>query len=231
MYVIAISFANGTPVGKIKDSAADAYAGLQLYHVLEERRLAMNPPPDRPRHAELGLPIPIPPTPEVPDVDVDAPVSVDAPGPLSDDSSSEFSDDSIEEAMQELANMPSATISGQQAALTTPTTQTTVARDPRIEAAEAKVTQRRSQRRLLASPSALRTFYIWQANDDLSPSGVAALLRDPPLQTGTVIGYILDAILAEKLVFPKARLREEVLSLLHPTLAGGKYRSIVQQCE
>lgn len=184
----------------------------------------MNPPPDRPRHAELGLPIPIPPTPAVSDVEVEAPVS------LSDDSSAEFSDDSIEEVMQELANTHSTTISGQQAAPATPTIQAAVARDPRIEAAEAKVTQRRSQRRLLASPSALRTFYIWQANDDLSPSDVAALLRDPPLQTGTVIGYILDAILAEKLVFPKDRLREEVLSLLHPTLAGGKYRSIVQQC-
>ncbi|KAH6686303.1 ribonuclease H-like domain-containing protein [Plectosphaerella plurivora] len=38
-------------------SASDAYAGLQLYHVLDEMRQAMKPTPPRPHHLELNLPI------------------------------------------------------------------------------------------------------------------------------------------------------------------------------
>ncbi|KAM3466763.1 hypothetical protein MY5147_008958 [Beauveria neobassiana] len=228
-------------------SAADAYAGLQLYHVLEERRLAMDPPPDRPRHAELRLPIPIPPTPVVSDVESD----VDSDLESVKDSSSEFSDDSIEETMLELAMAessliaesssiaarpsPSAATATAAAAVTAAAqTQTqTPTRDARIVAAEAEMARLQASRargRLLARPSALRTFYLWQANDDLAPADVARLLREPPLQTGTVIGYILDAIKAEKLAFPKERLRREVLSILHPTLAGGKYRAVVERC-
>ncbi|KAM3540714.1 hypothetical protein ARSEF1564_006396 [Beauveria bassiana] len=220
-------------------SAADAYAGLQLYHVLEERRLAMDPPPDRPRHAELRLPIPIPPTPVVSDVESD----VDSDLESVKDSSSEFSDDSIEETMLELAMAESSLIaeSSSIAARPSPSAATAAAqtqtqtptRDARIVAAEAEMARLQASRargRLLARPSALRTFYLWQANDDLAPADVARLLREPPLQTGTVIGYILDAIKAEKLAFPKERLRREVLSILHPTLAGGKYRAVVERC-
>ncbi|KAM3514941.1 hypothetical protein MY11210_001419 [Beauveria gryllotalpidicola] len=214
-------------------SAADAYASLQLYHVLEERRLAMDPPPDRPRHAELRLPIPIPPMPVVSGVESD----VDSDIESVKDPSSEFSDDSIEETMLELA-MAESSLTAESSPIAAPSPATaaqtqTATLDARIVAAEAKMAQLQASRargRLLARPSALRTFYLWQANDDLAPADVARLLREPPLQTGTVIGYILDAIQAEKLAFPRERLRREVLSLLHPTLAGGKYRAVVERC-
>ncbi|XWW95640.1 hypothetical protein V2A60_003606 [Cordyceps javanica] len=209
-------------------SAADAYAGLQLFHVLEERRRAMDPTPDRPRHAELGLPIPIPPTPVVSDAESDVDSDLES---VEGSIGSDFSDGSIEEAMLELAVAATSASTAQSCARTA--NDQTAARDVRVEAAEARVAQRRSTRpggRLLATPSSLRAFYIWQTNDDLTPADVAGLLRDPPLQTGTVITYILDAILAERLEYPKARLRREVLSLLHPTLAGGKYRAVVNQC-
>ncbi|KAG6050676.1 hypothetical protein E4U17_006406 [Claviceps sp. LM77 group G4] len=39
-------------------SASDAYAGVQLYHVLEEKRKSLDPCPERPYHVELDLPIP-----------------------------------------------------------------------------------------------------------------------------------------------------------------------------
>ncbi|KAG5942686.1 hypothetical protein E4U60_007146 [Claviceps pazoutovae] len=39
-------------------SASDAYAGIQLFHVLEEKRKSLDPCPERPHHAELDLPIP-----------------------------------------------------------------------------------------------------------------------------------------------------------------------------
>lgn len=173
----------------------------------------MDPPPERPCHAELRQPIPIPPTPVVSDVESELDSDIESV----QDSESEFSDASIEEVMQELVVAEAA-----------------AARDTMIAAADAKIAQRRASRpdnRLFASPSALRTFYLWQANDNLSPADVAKLLRDPPLQIGTVIGYILDAIKAEKLTFPTDRLQKEVLSLLHPTLASGKYSAIVKQCE
>lgn len=180
----------------------------------------MDPPPDGPRHAELGLPIPIPPTPEVSDVESDAEA-------LRSDASSEFSDGSIEEVMLELAATQEADAAGKTAAQSAETT----VRDTKMEAAEAKIKQLRASRPLRAPPSALRAFYVWQADDELPPVEVAKLLRDPPLQTGTVIGYILDAIRGEKLDFPKDRLQKEVLSLLHPALASGKYRDIVKQCQ
>ncbi|KAG6034881.1 hypothetical protein E4U19_005327 [Claviceps sp. Clav32 group G5] len=39
-------------------SASDAYASVQLYHVLEEKRKSLDPCPERPYHVELDLPIP-----------------------------------------------------------------------------------------------------------------------------------------------------------------------------
>ncbi|ATY59870.1 3 -5 exonuclease helicase (Wrn) [Cordyceps militaris] len=210
-------------------SAADAYAGLQLYHVLEERRLAMDPPPEPPRYAELGFPIPIPSTPVVSDIESD----VDSDPESVEDAGSECSDGSIEAAMQELASAETLPTTTQSTPALTAHAPTSV-RDARVKAAEAELAQLRAAhpgRRLRATPSSLRAFYVWQANDDLTPADVARLLRDPPLQTSTVLGYIMDAILAEKLAFPKQRLQTQVLSLLHPTLANGKYRAVVKQCE
>ncbi|KAG5921972.1 hypothetical protein E4U61_005975 [Claviceps capensis] len=40
-------------------SASDAYAGIQLFHVLEEKRKSLDPCPERPHHVELDLPIPL----------------------------------------------------------------------------------------------------------------------------------------------------------------------------
>ncbi|KAK4071503.1 uncharacterized protein Triagg1_6164 [Trichoderma aggressivum f. europaeum] len=50
---------------QINYAASDAYAGLQLYYVLEEKRKALVPCPPRPHHAELRLPIPLPAPPAV----------------------------------------------------------------------------------------------------------------------------------------------------------------------
>lgn len=180
----------------------------------------MDPAPERPSHAELGLPIPIPPTPVVSDVEDLS----DAESLSAESMSDSDSDESLDEPVQQSISTRSSTSSSKPQP----------PRDPRIVAAEAQVLQRRKSRpagRLAAGPSALRTFYLWEANDDLSPDDVAKLLRDPPLQVGTVIGYILDSIRAEKLAFPKERLKREVLSRLHSALATGKYRDIVEQCE
>ncbi|KAK8186971.1 ribonuclease H-like domain-containing protein [Phyllosticta capitalensis] len=43
---------------QIDYAAADAYAGLMLYHVMNEKRKMMRPTPAHPPFAELGLPVP-----------------------------------------------------------------------------------------------------------------------------------------------------------------------------
>ncbi|KAL8803207.1 MAG: hypothetical protein Q9182_003308 [Xanthomendoza sp. 2 TL-2023] len=42
---------------QIHYAASDSYAGFQLYHVLNNKRLTLSPTPPLPAHAELGLPI------------------------------------------------------------------------------------------------------------------------------------------------------------------------------
>ncbi|KAK8173214.1 ribonuclease H-like domain-containing protein, partial [Phyllosticta citrichinensis] len=44
-------------LAQIDYAAADAYAGLALYHIMNEKRKQMRPTPPHPRFAELGLPI------------------------------------------------------------------------------------------------------------------------------------------------------------------------------
>lgn len=106
------------------------------------------------------------------------------------------------------------------------------AKDARISAAEDRmgVYYRSSPRKVVsASPSRLRAYYLWHDNGDLQPDSIARLLRDPPLKTNTVVTYILDAIVAEKLPYDKSRLHQELLSLLQPSALGmSKYRSLAQ---
>ncbi len=160
----------------------------------------LDPQPELPHHAELGLPIPLP----------------RLPTPTSSDSEEE-------ESMSDPGSPVARTRGGKTAA---------PPRDARIVAAEVEATKHRASRagKPCAAPSALRSYYIWTGNADLDPSSIAKLLRDPPLQTGTVICYILDSILIGKLPYSKARLQKEVLSLLHAKLASGRYQGIVQAC-
>lgn len=72
---------------------------------------------------------------------------------------------------------------------------------------------------------------MWHANDGLGPEAIAALLRDPPLKVQTVVAYILDAIAAEGLPYCAPRLRAELMPLLLPRLAAGRYRRLARACE
>lgn len=106
-------------------------------------------------------------------------------------------------------------------------------RDARIVAAELKMTKYRSSKKtgIFAGPSALRAYYLWHGNNDLDPESIAKLLRDPPLQTNTVVTYILDSVKSERLPYNKVRMTA-VLSLLHPNVASGpKYQSLFKECQ
>jgi acid phosphatase family membrane protein YuiD len=55
-------------------------------------------------------------------------------------------------------------------------------------------------------------------------------LRDVPLQTTTVINYILEAARAEKLPFEKERLRA-VLGELPKEVVAARYKTLMKACE
>ncbi|KAL8344622.1 hypothetical protein RB601_004912 [Gaeumannomyces tritici] len=73
-------------------------------------------------------------------------------------------------------------------------------------------------RRPRAPKAALRAYRVWLDNPDLDPPAVAALVRDPPLQPDAVLGYILEAVRAERLPYDRGRLCAEVLDRAPPSL-------------
>lgn len=179
---------------------------------MDEKRKALEPSPPRPHHAELGLPIPIP---EVP----------------SDESAG---DDGVAPEPAAAAESSPVTPRRKLKVQKSTTSRSVDKRDARITTAELKAKTYRSSKRttVSTSPSALRAYYIWHGHDDLKPEAVAKLLRDPPLQTNTVITYILDAIAAEKLPYSRQRLKFEILSLLRPAAASSKkYKTLVADCQ
>lgn len=102
--------------------------------------------------------------------------------------------------------------------------------DARITAADLRVKEHHATTaRRAVKPSALRAYYVWHDND-LNPAGVASLLRTPPLQTNTIVSYILDAVVTEKLPYSKTRMSSEVLCLVHPSATKGRYQKLAADC-
>lgn len=201
-------------------SASDAYAGIQLYHVLETQRKELQPCPERPYHLELRLRIPV----AKPPVDTVTAAAAAPEDQLSHDSGPSSASDAAAQNLPPIAS-PTPTLCT--------STSLQSSRDVRVVAAEAKARDyMASKQNVSAKPSALRAYYIWHGNSELDPGAIARILRDPPLLTNTVVSYILDAIVAEKLPHDKGRLKREIVSLLHPTLkVGRKYGELVRSCE
>lgn len=79
--------------------------------------------------------------------------------------------------------------------------------------------------------SPLRAYYLWYNNEDLDAEDVARLLRDPPLATKTVVGYIIKAIQAEKLPYDREWLLKGVLEKLPAgELRSPRYRVLLNYC-
>lgn len=218
---------------RIIDSASDAYAGLQLYHVLEGEREKLDPRPPRPHFAEKGLKIQVA-------IAIDA-IDEDEAAPEPEPEITEEEEDSFFETMElpKGISEPSATTSDKPHAptvvsKTTPLRSQPQAKDPRLEAAELHLQTYRSQKKLplSAQPSALRAYYLWHSNSDLSPESAAKLLRDPPLQTNTVVSYILSSIVLEKLPYSKERLKAEVITCLAPTaFTSGRWKALIDEVQ
>ncbi|KAJ8126454.1 hypothetical protein O1611_g7185 [Lasiodiplodia mahajangana] len=193
-------------------SASDAYAGLHLYATLEHHRKQLDPCPPTPHHAELNIAIQL----------ADGVKVVDPEAMLGGDDSVPAKKPTPRSSAEDLAGaMKLVTIEDQEIktslvhkkkpAPTTPTPKPFAfvrPKDSRVEVAEDRVTSyRASHPRTRATFAHLRSYYLWHGYD-LSPTAIAQLLRDPPLKTITVVGYILCAIQFEKLPVDRDRLRE-----------------------
>ncbi|KAI2621667.1 ribonuclease H-like protein [Hypoxylon sp. NC1633] len=175
-------------------SASDAYAGLQLYATLEYHREQLDPSPPTPHHAELNLPIRLADGVELATNDDPA---VDA----------------TEETDLEAATAPKAR--------STTSKLPSGPKDSRVEIAEDRVAcYRAAHPGTHASVPQLRSYYMWH-EQGLEPETIARLLRNPPLKTNTVIGYVLTAVQLEKLPVDKERLRHEIAS----SMTGSALRS------
>ncbi|GJC81991.1 werner syndrome ATP-dependent helicase [Colletotrichum liriopes] len=207
-------------------SASDAYAGLQLYHILEEKREKLDPTPPRPYDAELNLPI------RLADGQFIAAVDDSAEAVDSDDrgTAAALSLKHVEAIKESLEVEPegggqSIAESIRAAPAVSPKRRQ---KDPRVVAADEQLAGYRATiKTLRATPSAVRSYYIWINNADLTPDAITKILRDPPLQTNTVVSYILEAIKLEKLPFDRKRLRNEILHLLPKEVLQGRYKALM----
>ncbi|GKT40713.1 white collar 1 protein [Colletotrichum spaethianum] len=207
-------------------SASDAYAGFQLYHVLEEKRESLDPTPPRPYDAELNLPI------RLADGQFIAAADDSAEAVDSDDrgTTAALSTKHVEAIKESLEIEPEG--GGQSIAESIRAAPAVYPKqrqkDPRVVAADEQLASYRATiKTLRATPSAVRSYYIWMNNADLTPDAIAKILRDPPLQTNTVVSYILEAIKLEKLPFDKKRLRNEILHLLPKEVLQGRYKALM----
>ncbi|PTB67997.1 ribonuclease H-like protein [Trichoderma citrinoviride] len=231
---------------QIHYSASDAYAGLQLYYVLEEKRKAIVPCPPRPHHAELRLPIPLPEPPVVEaqaegdamTTDPSTTTPRDAAAPTS--RRRPYKPRAPRRRAASLKASTSDVAASETAATGDAATEPSAAkppfvdtRDARIIEAEVRMREYRSSKgtKLETTAVRLRAYYIWHRNEDLCPADIAALLRDPPLLTTTVASYVVDAIQAEKLPYPAIRLHKEVMSYIDLTKPYMyKYSTLVREC-
>ncbi|ERT02048.1 hypothetical protein HMPREF1624_00345 [Sporothrix schenckii ATCC 58251] len=106
-------------------------------------------------------------------------------------------------------------------------------KDARIVAAEEWIDRYRATacsngRTVRARPASLRAYHLWYGNNELDPVTLAALLRDPPLQTNTVVSYILDAVQLESLPYVKTRLRDELLEHMPRDFLMKKYSGLAR---
>ncbi|TAQ85859.1 hypothetical protein B7494_g5808 [Chlorociboria aeruginascens] len=207
-------------------AAADTYAGIHLYDVLEIKRKALDPTPPRPYHAEEEKPIRL------------------ASGAIiqAEEASDELEPEDQPARVLDPNLPPSYLASAKETLELDPDFEIPIPvkredlSDPRSPELQARIIppaellvqkfrQEHPGRR--TNPASLRAYFIWYHNPDMAVPEIAALLRAVPLQTNTVVTYILDAVRGEKLPFEKARLRE-VLDYLPKDVVQSRWRGLMK---
>lgn len=232
-------------------SASDAYAAVQLYHVLDHQRQSLDPTPPLPHHADQNLPIRLADQVIHPAAEEEAEAREDLPGePTAPESNIAFSNfvnsvdmkSSVNLEEDDSAEQPHSIVVKEKTSSTAVTAATATAtekrksdapKDSRVLEAEAWARERCTGPQPGKAPAyILRAYYLWHKNADLDVEGVAAVLRDPPLATMTVVGYIADAIRQDKLVYDRKRLQKEVLSKVpDEILHNWRWRALQKACK
>ena len=173
-------------------AASDAYAGYVIFQELERKRRALSPCPPRPYPAEENKPIRLASGVEIAssaaeDAAEDAPRATSAGAPHQDQAN-ELNlecDDSAEAA--ETPAKSKAKAKKEEKVV-----------EPMVEkASQFALAYRAAYPKTTASPAQIRAWHIWYHNPSLSIDDIAAKLRDPPLQSATVLNYILEALRLE----------------------------------
>ncbi|KAL2760811.1 hypothetical protein ACRALDRAFT_1078622 [Sodiomyces alcalophilus JCM 7366] len=224
-------------MAQIGYSASDAYAGLQLYHVLDEKRRTLDPVPPLPYHAELNQPIRLAEGTAVSTTE-DAAEVVEAEETTATVATAATNTtylSSVQQTVRVEVNGGNGITPSESSKRRLSAPSSSVAkrqRDGRVLAAEAQVASYRvSHATSRATNAQLRSYYMWHDNEGLEPAEIARLLRDPPLQTNTVVGYILESIRLQGLAFDKERLRDEVLNLVPNEVREKKYAKLVKETD
>ena len=209
---------------QITYAAADSYAGIQLYDVLDLKRKALDPVPPRPYHADQNKPIRLA---EGVELSVD-----EATEELEPEDTQSIPVSSSHEAI--IYHLPRSEVESDSDSDFEPSGEVHGLGTPSVTHAKSPSTPKPSKHPLLvtaeehlatyrastssstlthrATPANLRAYYIWILNPELTVPEIAAVLRSPPLQTRTVAHYILEAVKLESLRYDRDRLRG-VLSL------------------
>lgn len=217
-------------------AASDSYAGIQLYDTMEIKRQALNPTPPRPYFAEDNKPIRLAEGVEIP---TDEELDGEEPEPLvsTKKQTTKFSSTYLANASESLELDPDFEIAPPILPVTTPPTTGSKSAPPKASSKDSRVVQaggqadayRATHHQNRAAPSSLRCYFLWHHNPDLSVQDIAALLREVPLQTSTVINYILESVKLEKLPYEKERLKE-VLAFLPKEVVQSRYRTLAKAC-
>lgn len=204
---------------QISYAASDSYAGLQLYDVMEGKRKSLSPTPPRPSHAELNLPIRL--------ANGQTAATADEPQdePPDDDTNAELTLPDIEVMARDFMNLSLEDSSGKSPA---PSSVVDPTKPPEVLAANVWVSEWKhalpASYKARAAPAQLRAYALWH-HQAIDVPAAAGLLRDPPLLTTTVSGYILEAIRIEKLPFDQKRLGD-VLGYVSESVDRGKYTAL-----
>ncbi|RYP79814.1 hypothetical protein DL769_002759 [Monosporascus sp. CRB-8-3] len=202
-------------------SASDAYAGLHLFATLDHYRKQLDPCPPMPYHAEFNLPIRL-----AEGIQLD---SDDEPTEASEETlaASTTSDDYVASVLEsiKIEDVDPPDEKRKTRRTRANAKQPPAEKHPLVEAAEDRAAcYRNAHPDTRTGLAELKAYYLWYSHD-LTPKEVARLLRDPPLQESTVVGYILNALAREKLAYNRDKVRYELASampILHP-----KKRSLV----
>ncbi|KAF3025814.1 hypothetical protein E8E14_014658 [Neopestalotiopsis sp. 37M] len=209
-------------------SASDAYAGVHLYATLEHYRKQLVPCPPTPHHAELNLPIRLS---DGSDLETDTEEeNSDTPPDETPEASVILSPAARKRALRAHLQSSKLAVKQMSKALreTAKILDVVIARDIRVEAAETWATAFIAENYASPNPAEpestkakegegharfieLRAYHLWHANQDLSTGDVAALLRNPPLKTTTVVEYIFNAVKLENLPVNDSRYSKEVI--------------------